>query len=75
MEIKLMRLSETETEKGMSASATFVSQDDIGGLVKLNVVLKGDKAALDSYLRNLGASQLDSVIEVQLTPSKQTKLS
>jgi len=72
MELKLVRLQETETEKGLSGSATF--DGETAGLLNVSFTLRGDKAAVDGWLKQLDASVLDRVIEITITPSKQSRL-
>jgi hypothetical protein len=72
VDVKLDKLQETETEDGESGSASF--NGEIGGALKCVFTIKGDKAVLDSYLAQLGASSLGDIIALGISPNKQSKL-
>lgn len=70
--VKLERMQETETEKGISGSASFGGE--VGGHIEIVLAMRGEKSAVDSYLASLGVSSLGDEISLAIEKNAQSKL-
>jgi hypothetical protein len=72
MDIKLMRISHFETEKGTMASYKLCGEKEGG--VNISVSIDGDATVVEALMRTYRITTLEDVVEMTITPNKQRKM-